>query len=96
MKAPVPPWWTSADQAELDVLAFEFTRAVLLHRGRCDTCRTGGPWCPILRAAFDVVLEWRYGRRLQSEAVWLRERQTDLEALSAAVTTRPPRIAEAA
>jgi hypothetical protein len=77
---PVPtlsslPWWTAADAAELDALAFEFTRAVFIHRERCDTCGAGGPWCHILRAAFDAVLEWRDSRRRLSRAAWLRARQ---------------------
>jgi hypothetical protein len=81
MKAsPIPtlssmPWWTDADTAELGALSFEFTRAVSIHREQCDTCRAGGPWCPVIRAAFDAVLEWRDSRRHRSRAAWLRARQ---------------------
>jgi hypothetical protein len=75
------PWWTEADQSELNLLAAEFTRAVFAHREHCVTCRTGGPYCSILREAFDAVMDWRERRCWLSRAVWLRRAQTDAEAV---------------
>jgi hypothetical protein len=68
------PYWTEADDAELDVLLDEFTGIYYRHRERCVHCGSG-PWCEPMRDAFDVVLEWRRGRMLRSKADWLRARE---------------------
>jgi hypothetical protein len=75
----VHPWWTAADEAELDVIVHEFVTNAFRHRDGCPTCHTGGPWCRSLREAFDVVVEWRDGRVLRSKAAWLREREQERE-----------------
>jgi len=41
-------WWTPADEAELDVLAFELSRSYFQHRERCAACQPGD--CPELVA----------------------------------------------
>jgi hypothetical protein len=41
-------WWTSADQAELDVLLHELTSGYCEHRERCTVCQPGD--CPELVA----------------------------------------------
>jgi hypothetical protein len=69
------PWWTEADQAELNILIHAFVDAEGQHRERCETCSVGGPWCTSLREAFEAVLEWRTGRHLRSKAAWLRARE---------------------
>jgi hypothetical protein len=71
------PWWTDADAAELDVLFDAFLEEAYwkhLERG-CDECGSGGPWCDGLRDVFEIVLDWRRRRRLQSKAEWLRCRE---------------------
>ena len=73
------PWWTEADEAELDLLVTEFVRAVFAHRRGCSVCAAGGPWCDVLRDAFEGLLEWRAGRILRSKGAWLRIRQRALE-----------------
>jgi hypothetical protein len=70
-----PPWWTAADQAEFELLVFEFVNAAGLHRERCETCSTGETWCDPLRCALDAVIGWRQGRSLRSLAAALRARQ---------------------
>jgi hypothetical protein len=70
-----PPWWTSADDAELDLLVDEFVRVAFVHRDRCSVCSAGGPWCEPLHDAFDGLLGWRRGREFRSKAEWLRARQ---------------------
>lgn len=70
-----PQWWTPADQAELDVLLWDFTAGAFAHREQCSHCREGGPWCTPLVDAFEAVLEWREGRTLRTRATALRARQ---------------------
>ena len=74
-----PPWWTPADELELNLLVHELARAALLHRESCSTCSAGGPWCPSMAGALESVIEWREGRVLRSKAFWLRERQSERE-----------------
>jgi hypothetical protein len=69
------PWWTPADEAELDLLFEEFVGIYFRHRDRCDACGKG-PWCEPMRDAFEIVLDWKRGRELRSKAAWLRIRQT--------------------
>jgi hypothetical protein len=76
-------WWTSADEAELDLLVHELVLAVRFHRERCPVCATGEPGgiaCESILAAVAAVIDWRRGRILRSRARWLRERRTDAEA----------------
>jgi 1,6-anhydro-N-acetylmuramate kinase len=70
------PWWTTADQAELDLLVHELVRVGFVHRARCTVCG-GGRWCPAMHEALDVLLEWREGRVLRSKAAWLRARESE-------------------
>ena len=69
------PWWTEADQAELDVLLNAFIDGVYLHREKCAVCRNGGPWCDALRRGFEDVLDFRRSRAMLSKALYLRARQ---------------------
>jgi hypothetical protein len=78
------PYWSEADQSELDVLVFELVKAVHAHREGCSICRTGGPWCVPLVDGLEAVLDWREGRVLRSKAAWLRARQTLAEERAAA------------
>jgi hypothetical protein len=87
------PWWTPADQAELDLLAFEFVRAARVHRLECLICLAGGPWCPRLAEAFAAVLEWRDGRELRSRAAWLRKLVDDFGPAATAAASRETRAA---
>jgi hypothetical protein len=70
------PWWTEADDAELDVLVRELVSVAGQHVNHCSVCSEGGPWCPGMVEAFEVVVDWRDGRILRSKAAWLRERET--------------------
>jgi hypothetical protein len=49
------PWWTAADEAELDLLVHDFVKAAFRHREACAICSAGGPWCGPLREAFEAV-----------------------------------------
>ncbi len=68
------PWWTVADDAELDVLFDEFVGIYFRHRERCESCGSG-PWCEPMQDAFQIVLDWQRRRRLRSKAEWLRARE---------------------
>jgi hypothetical protein len=70
-----PPWWTEADQAELDLFIAEFVNTAWTHRERCPRCSAGGPWCDPLRRALQDVVDWRWLRALQGRAAYLRARQ---------------------
>lgn len=63
-----PEWWTPADAAELDVLVWELVGGVLEHRERCTLDQP----CRHIRAAIALVVEWKHGRELLSEARYLR------------------------
>ena len=71
------PWWTAADQAEVDALIDAFLAAVFDHRERGCACATGLIYCQGLRGAFEVVMEFRATRIRRSKAEWMRE-QLDL------------------
>jgi hypothetical protein len=70
------PWWTAADEAELDLLVHELVRVGFVHRARCTVC-SGGRWCSAMHDALDALLEWRDGRVLRSKAAWLRSRGSE-------------------
>lgn len=65
------PWWTAADQAELDVLVNALVRAGFAHRD-CQRCRAVNTWCPPMAGAADAFLDWLRARELLSRAEWLR------------------------
>lgn len=44
------PWWTDADEAELEVLLFELSRGYAEHRERCEACSP---------EPCQVLFEWR-------------------------------------
>lgn len=76
------PYWTDADQAELDVLTWTLVQAMDRHERLCrlwaaEVAEYGIGWCPHLSEALGLVLEWRAGRILKSKAAWLRRREDD-------------------
>jgi hypothetical protein len=74
------PWWTDADQAELDVITHQLVESVFSHRGAgCPVCAAGFPPCPKVQKAITVVIEWREARILLSQATWERMRQNLVE-----------------
>jgi hypothetical protein len=76
MSAPVPVWWTDADQAELDALVWALVRDYYeTHRPRCPRCQEGYPPCPQLREAVEAITDWLTLRRLLSRAKWLRRQE---------------------
>lgn len=68
------PWWTPADQAELEALTWALADAYHEHREHCLICRKDdwGKQCPQLREAIQIVLDWRQSRILHSKARYLR------------------------
>ncbi len=71
------PWWTTADQAELDLLIACLIKGVHWHLERCPVAEArrleGYPfWCQHLSGAVQEVIEWRDLREAYSRAVWLR------------------------
>jgi hypothetical protein len=74
------PWWTEADQAELDVLVHAFVYGYVDHRERCSLCASG-PWCENVKVAFDALVGWLVFRYRLSKAEWLRRDFDELAAL---------------
>jgi hypothetical protein len=70
-----PAYWTAADEAEFDVLAWELVRAIQEHAPACESCRAGWPPCPKVGAAIQAALDWQHGRMLSSRAEYLRSGQ---------------------
>jgi hypothetical protein len=72
-----PPWWTEADEAELEVVAWELTGALIAHRDHCSICRDLGHLCPVIGEAVDAAGHWKRGRSLLSRAEYLRAAQLE-------------------
>lgn len=75
--------WTSADAAELDVLAWALCEAAETHRengcAACAEARADGyPVCRRLSAATEELLSWRRRRQLLSRAEWCRRERARL------------------
>jgi hypothetical protein len=67
------PWWTDADQAELDRVLWEYVSVYDEHRGVCPVRS-----CEHLTPAWEAIEEWLTVRKLQSRAEWCRrERRLD-------------------
>jgi hypothetical protein len=69
------PWWSAADVAELDLLAFDLAHAVREHQASRSVCLAGHPPCPDVGEAIAAALEWRDRRDRTSRAAWLRARE---------------------
>lgn len=71
-------WFTEADHAELDVIAYELVRRVFDHQEVCETCAARTECVQLregLRDALDAIVDWRTARELRSKAEWLRARE---------------------
>jgi hypothetical protein len=64
------PWWTAADEAELDSI-HALVKAAWAHRD-CARCRALNTWCEPVREAAEEALDWRRARALLSRAEFLR------------------------
>lgn len=58
------PFWTEADQAEWELLAWALVDGSFEHREQCATCTAGYPPCPHIAKAIQIVLDWHRGREL--------------------------------
>lgn len=72
------PYWTEADDAEMDVLVAELVR-IYPHPQTCERCVVQGYPCDPFRKALESALEaitgWRDNRILQSKAAYYRARE---------------------
>ena len=66
-----PAWWTDADDAELDLLVWEFIDGNHDHLPNCSAEYV----CPHLGQALTAILYWKHARELQSRAAYLRSAQ---------------------
>jgi hypothetical protein len=79
-----PPWWTAADQAELDVLLREWFDGAFEHRDKCAACLEyervyGRQWCDALQESLEVILNWRERRSARSFAIAMRQLQDQID-----------------
>lgn len=79
------PWWTPADQAELNLLTLELVHGMTWHFDNCPNGYTTSHGsrhcdCPSIGQAIDTVLEWRESRVLHSKAAYLRHLQNQQDA----------------
>ena len=83
MSLRAQPWWTDADQSELEQLVWEFVQLGRQHKGldgyrRCPRCEVAiGGWCETLATIWEDVEAWLASRRMRSRAEWLRRRQRE-------------------
>lgn len=63
--------WSSADEAELDVLIWALADGYFRHRAQCARCDGPLP-SPHVGRAIDEVLDWRTARQLLTRAEALR------------------------
>jgi hypothetical protein len=75
------PWFTEADQAEIDLVAMALVDCAFTHREHCSRCRELGRFCPPLAGAFGAAVRWAETRALASKAEALRRRHVS-EALA--------------
>jgi len=75
VEGPAVAYWTLADRAELDCLVGELTRLAFEHRSRCSVCSQRERLCDGMRAAIEVVTDWRNSRSRLSRAAYLRAEQ---------------------
>ena len=72
-------YWTEADQAEHDLLIYEFIKAAHAHRVGCTICKTGGPWCAPPAKRSRPSSNGVRGASSDPKAAWLRARETAVE-----------------
>lgn len=83
-RAPAP-WWTAADNAELDLLVREFVDALFSHDQRCPQCiaqlaGTSPNRCKEFGEVVTAIVEWRELRSAASFAIAMRRLQNTLDA----------------
>lgn len=75
--------WTAADQAELDLLAWELVHAYHDHRAACPDCQAAGEPCERLAAgtaaATEMIVVWRDHRIRATAAENLRREQDRID-----------------
>ncbi len=88
------PWWTAADQAEIDLLWTEFLFALDSHEARCGQCRdqlagVDPSRCDEFGDTIMAIVEYREMRSLASYAVGMRQMQAVIDELGLGGLTEP-------
>ncbi len=89
-----PPWWTAADQAELDLLLTEFLFAVESHDGWCGQCRDPDAVtrCDQFGEVVMAVCGYVELRSLTSYAQGMRQMQAVIDELGLGGLAEPERM----
>lgn len=64
-------WWSEADLAEIDIVAWDLVDAMKTHEEHCDICRQGYR-CDKISDALEATIAWRDRRLLLTKAQTLR------------------------
>ena len=64
-------WWTEADLAEIDIVAWDLVDAMKTHEEFCDICQEGYR-CELISKALEATIAWRNRRLLMTKAQTLR------------------------
>lgn len=67
-RTPTELWWTEADLAEIDCVAYDLVDAMKTHEEHCETCRTTQVGCLAIREALEAAIVWRDRRLLRTKA----------------------------
>ncbi len=91
-----PPWWTAADQAEIDLLWAEFTFALESHDRRCGQCRdqlagVEPVRCDEFGETLMAIVGYRELRSLASYAQGMRQMQAVIDELGLGGLAEPER-----
>lgn len=67
-RTPEETWWTEADLAEIDCVAYDLVDAMKTHEEHCEICRTTQVGCVAIRDALEQTIRWRDRRLLRTKA----------------------------
>lgn len=65
-------WWTEADEAEIDLVAYELVDAMKTHEENCPECQAAGYGCTVIRDLLELAVRWRDKRLLETKAETIR------------------------
>jgi len=71
-RTPTQRWWTEADEAEIDLVAYELVDAMKTHEENCLECQVQGYGCAVIRDLLELTIRWRDKRLLETKAETIR------------------------
>ena len=71
-RTPTEQWWTDADRAEIDLVAYKLVDAMKTHEEHCSECQAAGYGCAVIRDLLELTIRWRDSRLLTTQAQAIR------------------------